>query len=859
MTTQALSGCALPGRWLMVALLAGLVGVAGCSSGGGTSASASISVSIANKITTIHAAAAAVTFTASVQNDSSNSGVMWTLTSGGSACSPQCGTLSGISSSSATYTPPSAPPAVPQNTPTLAATSVKDPTKSDLDGFTITAALPVSVTIANKITTIQAGTAAVTLTAQVQNDASNSGVTWTLAAAGAACSPDCGALSGVTTTSATYTPPNAAPQSPTNQPVITATSVRDNTQSDTDQFTITASSVAVTITDKVNAVTAGSSSITLMARVTNDPSNSGVAWTLTGNGGTNCTPDCGTLGARTATSVVYNPPATAQAFPGNLVSIAANSVRDGTKGDLDSLTVISGNVSSCSGTPTGHESLLSGQYAFFAQGVSVMAGSFSADGSGHFTDLGNQVAGSLDINTEGNPQSITLAGSDAGSGFYTVGTDPAGAGDIGCLSLYGSDGNTRVFRFSLGRVNGGVAEAGRITEYDDQTGNAVGATSRVSGPLLRQDPSAFSSGDTSHLQANYAFGLTGALGYQATVAGALVVNPSSGTITNSDFDSYEMGVTSAVVQSDVQGSTGSIASVSPLTGRALFSFTPNGSNFWPGGNTQTQAAIYIVNANEFFLVSLDLPTFAVPFGAPAWLYTGRAISTGTTFNLSSLSGNYIFHATGFAEVNGASSPQVDLGLLYFNNGSVAGTIYGYGPGAGTSMASMKAVVYTVNSSFGRAVLTGTGLPNPLVSYLATPGNNTESIKGFVTGTSTSGTTSAFGLLEPGATTNLSTNSMAGNYFFGDESLVSDGTAVNRAGVVSIDATGALNGTQLGSTIAPDLLTETTVSRTFTITGGFGLGTGNAGANSVAVTNGSKLFLLDESAGAPATITVVEPR
>jgi hypothetical protein len=157
------------------------------------------------------------------------------------------------------------------------------------------------------------------------------------------------------------------------------------------------------------------------------------------------------------------------------------------------------------------------------------------------------------------------------------------------------------------------------------------------------------------------------------------------------------------------------------------------------------------------------------------------------------------------------------------------------------------------------VLTGTGLQHPLVSYLAAPGNNTESIEGFVTGTSSSGTTSAFGLLEPGAAANVSTASMAGSYYFGDESLVSDGTAVNRAGVMSISSAGVLNGTQLGSAPAPDLLTETMVGGTLTIDNSNGPGTGNAGANSVAITNGSKLFLLDESTGAPATITLAEPQ
>jgi hypothetical protein len=172
-----------------------------------------------------------------------------------------------------------------------------------------------------------------------------------------------------------------------------------------------------------------------------------------------------------------------------------------------------------------------------------MAGSFAANGKGQFTDLGGNVVGSLDINT-GSPQSIALIGSNAGAGFYTVGTDPAGVGDIGCLLLYGSDGSSRIFRFSLGQVNGGVATAGRITEYDDQGGNGV--PSEVSGLLLRQDPTAFASGDTSHLQTNYAFGLTGVTGAQASAAGALVLNPVSGAITNSDFDAVSGGGTPLV-------------------------------------------------------------------------------------------------------------------------------------------------------------------------------------------------------------------------------------------------------------------------------------------------------------------------
>ena len=200
-----------------------------------------ISVSITNKFTTIAAGAAPVTLNATVQNDPANKGVTWTLTAGGAACT-LCGTLSGATTTSVTYTPPAVVPAAPNNAPTITATSVSDSTKSDSDGFTITTApAPISVTITNKISTIAAGAAPVTFSASVANDSSNKGVTWTLTAGGAACTL-CGTLSGATTTSVTYTPPAAVPASPNNAPTLVATSVADTTKSDSDAFTITATS-----------------------------------------------------------------------------------------------------------------------------------------------------------------------------------------------------------------------------------------------------------------------------------------------------------------------------------------------------------------------------------------------------------------------------------------------------------------------------------------------------------------------------------------------------------------------------------------------------------------------------------------
>src|SRR5579859_4525898 len=83
------------------ALLAGCGAGAGSGNGGNN-----ISVSITNKVTTLQAGTAAISFSATVQNDSSNSGVTWNLTANGTACSPNCGALSLATSSTVTYTPP---------------------------------------------------------------------------------------------------------------------------------------------------------------------------------------------------------------------------------------------------------------------------------------------------------------------------------------------------------------------------------------------------------------------------------------------------------------------------------------------------------------------------------------------------------------------------------------------------------------------------------------------------------------------------------------------------------------------------------------------------------------------------------
>jgi hypothetical protein len=97
-----------------------------------------ISVAISKKVAGIAPAATAVTFNAALQNDSANQGVNWTLTANGADCSPACGSLSGATATSVTYTPPATLPASPNNMAKVTATAVADASKSDFSLFSIT-------------------------------------------------------------------------------------------------------------------------------------------------------------------------------------------------------------------------------------------------------------------------------------------------------------------------------------------------------------------------------------------------------------------------------------------------------------------------------------------------------------------------------------------------------------------------------------------------------------------------------------------------------------------------------------------------------------------------------------------------
>jgi hypothetical protein len=130
-------------------------------------------------------------FTATLQNDSQNKGVSWTLSLSGGACTASvCGTVSpatSLSGASVSYT---GPPAVPSGPITLTATSIADSTKSAAASIAITSPTKIAVTVTPATSSIATGGVTQTFTANVQNDSQNKGVTWSVSGAncmGATC------------------------------------------------------------------------------------------------------------------------------------------------------------------------------------------------------------------------------------------------------------------------------------------------------------------------------------------------------------------------------------------------------------------------------------------------------------------------------------------------------------------------------------------------------------------------------------------------------------------------------------------------------------------------------------------------
>ena len=266
-----------------------------------------------------------------------NTGVTWTLTQGGAACSPGCGTISPTSTTSGaptTYTAPATPP-TQTGAVMLTATSAADTTISASATITIGQSVSISVspTTANVgLSQTQAFTATVTGT-------NNTGVNWTLTQGGTSCTPGCGTISPTSSASGaqvSYTAPATAPANAT--VTVTATSAADTTKSASATVTITVTQgVSVSVSPTTATVVVGLTQA--FTPTVTGTTNSGINWTLT-QGGAACSPACGTIApanTNSGTPTTYTAPATVPATP--TVTVTATSLADPTKSASATVTV----------------------------------------------------------------------------------------------------------------------------------------------------------------------------------------------------------------------------------------------------------------------------------------------------------------------------------------------------------------------------------------------------------------------------------------------------------------------------------------------------------------------------------------
>lgn len=315
-------------------------------------------------------------FTETVANDSSNSGVSWSI-------APAVGALTSSSSTGVTYiAPTTAISAV--TTVILTATSTRDPARSTASTITLN---PISVSVSPTSPPAMIGAAVQPLIATVTSDGSNSGVTWTVTGGGS--------FSAASTASGIATTYTAASQIAGATAVVTATSVKDPSKSAS--ATITLTPIAVSFSSATTGVTLDSGqTMALIAAVANDSSASGITFTPSGAGSVNPTSASGNSPATTLTadgtvastvtvtatsnadparsattsSITVNPPFTFTSIAGGLPlgtvgipypSTSILSVSGGTgartfaiaSGTLPDGLLLSPTTGSINGTPTG--------------------------------------------------------------------------------------------------------------------------------------------------------------------------------------------------------------------------------------------------------------------------------------------------------------------------------------------------------------------------------------------------------------------------------------------------------------------------------------------------------------------------
>jgi hypothetical protein len=601
----------------------------------------------------------------------------------------------------------------------------------------------------------------------------------------------------------------------------------------TTMFSVTINSnISVAITNPFTNIDAGAAAVQLTTTVSGDVSpTNGVTWSLqSGTPLQNCgtvsngvtTGPCGTLTPSSSNllAATYTPPASVPSGSGQSTpTITATAVDDSTKSASFMFTIDAPGAAAC---PVGHEAALAGTFAYLmkgfdANGAVAIAGSFHADGTGKIT------SGVEDINRAGTGPQVNLA-IDPGGSSYTLGADSRG-----CLMVATAAG-LQTFRFSLAGFANGSPTEGNIIEFDDNTGTGT----RGSGIIRAQDAASFSN---DKLASSYAFGLSGfgAAGEHVALAGRLT-SDGNGNIVSGNFDRNDAGNLTA--NSSKLSGTYSIPAGS-TTGRGTLNATFNGTPF--------TFAAYMVNSGEVILAGVD------QISATNQIISGEALASAGPFSNATLAGSHILREAALNRSGSNAGARATVGVLTFdgkNAGGVTGTLFNDEAGTKrTTNILQGTATYSVDQNTGRISFTGVGTDSP-VGYVSRTGSG---VTAFLVGTDSG---AADGALEfqSGAGANFKQSALVGTYSFGTDENV-DYSVANQTHVARFTSgtTTASGMSDQSQPRANGLLGSQPYSQGFVFNAE---GIGTAGT-SPAVTNGTRIFFIEETVTTNPSVTVAE--
>ncbi|WP_260735086.1 beta strand repeat-containing protein [Tunturiibacter lichenicola] len=294
---------------------------------------------------------------------------------------------------------------------------------------------------------------------------------------------------------------------------------------------------------------------------------------------------------------------------------------------------------------------LTGPYAYLFQGyddvlAGVLAyqtatvGSFTADGTGAIS------SGEMDANHQtSNPSGNTIS-SNGFLGTYTIGTDNRGMMTLTDLNPDGTTAGTSTYAISVkAPVSPSTTSAqADLIEYD----NAGLVGTRGSGTMLAQQTAAFTAG----LNGSFVFGLSGDAPCLPTCTAGLIAGPAAavGQFTASGSAIVGTGDSNNGATTYTTEVLGGSYTASDANGRvALTMTTENTPTGYP-----SDYAVYLVNANQAFVLSIDKhSSFLLLAGS-------TQLQTQSSFSNASMSGPFIGYE------NSATNPGLVTGLVLEN-------------------------------------------------------------------------------------------------------------------------------------------------------------------------------------------------